>query len=72
MTDVPQPEVKRRFLGDSVPRLSHRAMAYAQISLSVLFTSGYFYVLIELIHGKVAQVQEVIPIHLIVRESCGA
>ena len=28
--------------------------------------------LIELIHGKVAQVQEVIPIHLIVRESCGA
>lgn len=28
--------------------------------------------LIELIHGKVERVQEVIPIHLVVRESCGA
>jgi LacI family transcriptional regulator len=28
--------------------------------------------LVELIHGKVERVQEVIPIHLVVRESCGA
>ena len=28
--------------------------------------------LVELIHGKTERVQEVVPIHLVVRESCGA
>jgi DNA-binding LacI/PurR family transcriptional regulator len=28
--------------------------------------------LVELVHGNVARVQEVIPIYLVVRESCGA
>ena len=28
--------------------------------------------LIELVHGKVDRVQEVMPVHLVVRESCGA
>jgi len=36
-----------------IPKLTHRATAYAQISLSVMFSAGYFTLLYEFAHGRV-------------------
>lgn len=33
--------------------MSHKATAYAQIILSILFLVGYFWVLTDFIHGKI-------------------
>ena len=36
------------------PKLTHRATAYAQVILSILFSVGYFALLNEFIHGHVS------------------
>ena len=37
-----------------ISRLTHRATAYAQIVLSIAFSSGYFLLMFEFAHGHVA------------------
>jgi len=39
--------------GWRIPRLTHRATAYAQITLSIVFSAAYFSLLWEFAHGKV-------------------
>lgn len=36
-----------------MPNLSHRATAYAQILITVVFIGGYFLVLHDFIHGRI-------------------
>jgi hypothetical protein len=50
MVDEVKP--KKPLLG-RLPRLSHKITAYAQIILSAIYTSGYFHVLYDFMHGKV-------------------
>ena len=38
----------------AVARMTHRATAYAQIVLSIMFSTGYFTLLYEFAHGKVS------------------
>lgn len=40
-------------LMSGVSRLTHRATAYAQIVLSILFSAGYFMLLWEFSHGRI-------------------
>lgn len=37
-----------------MPNLSHRATAYAQILITVLFLGGYFQLLYDFMHGRVS------------------
>ena len=51
MADDPKPPKKPT--NGRIPRLTHRATAYAQIILSVLFSAGYFTLLFDFAKGNV-------------------
>ena len=48
--------------GFRIPRLTHRATAYAQILLSLLFTVGYFILLNEFVHGRIQVAEKLEPV----------
>jgi len=45
-----KPVTKHKF---AIARLTHRATAYAQIVLSIMFSAGYFMLLWEFSHGRI-------------------